>query len=105
MDLSDTQLIERTLGGEPDAFNTLVRRWERQIYGLTLRMLGRDDEARDATQETFIQNVTVSFLGLSVASPLALLVAVIYVLGALTGGSLYALLRRSIEGAKRSASR
>ena len=52
--MSDTQLIERTLGGEPDAFNTLVRRWERQIYGLTLRMLGRDDEARDATQETFL---------------------------------------------------
>jgi RNA polymerase sigma-70 factor, ECF subfamily len=54
LDLSDTQLIERTLGGEPDAFNMLVRRWERQIYGLTLRMLGRDDEARDATQETFL---------------------------------------------------
>jgi len=54
LDLSDTQLIERTLGGEPDAFNLLVRRWERHIYGLTLRMLGRDDEARDATQETFI---------------------------------------------------
>lgn len=51
---SDTQIIERTLGGEPDAFNLLVRRWERQIYGLTLRMLGRDDEAKDATQETFL---------------------------------------------------
>src|SRR5215510_306708 len=51
---SDTQIIERTLGGEPDAFNLLVRRWERQIYGLTLRMLGRDEEAKDATQETFL---------------------------------------------------
>lgn len=54
LELSDTQIIERTLGGEPDAFNMLVRRWERQIYGLTLRMLGRDDEAKDATQETFL---------------------------------------------------
>lgn len=54
MELTDTQLIERTLGGESDAFNLLVHRWERQIYGLTLRMLGRDDEARDATQETFL---------------------------------------------------
>lgn len=54
MEMSDTQIIERTLGGEPEAFNTLVRRWERQIYGLTLRMLGRDEEARDATQETFL---------------------------------------------------
>ena len=54
MELSDSHLIERTLGGEPDAFNLLVRRWERQIYGLTLRMLGRDEEAKDATQETFL---------------------------------------------------
>ena len=54
MELSDSQIIEQTLGGEPDAFNVLVRRWERHIYGLTLRMLGRDDEAKDATQETFL---------------------------------------------------
>ena len=54
MELSDTQIIERTLSGETDAFNMLVRRWERQIYGLTLRMLGRDEEAKDATQETFL---------------------------------------------------
>jgi RNA polymerase sigma-70 factor (ECF subfamily) len=54
LELSDTQIIERTLGGEHDAFNLLVRRWERQIYGLALRMLGRDDEAKDATQETFL---------------------------------------------------
>src|SRR5499433_4590032 len=54
LELTDTQIIERTLKGEPDAFNMLVRRWERQIYGLTLRMLGRDEEAKDATQETFL---------------------------------------------------
>jgi RNA polymerase sigma-70 factor, ECF subfamily len=54
LELNDSQIIERTLGGEPEAFNMLVRRWEGQIYGLTLRMLGRDEEARDATQETFL---------------------------------------------------
>jgi len=54
LELSDSQIIERTLGGEPEAFNVLVRRWERQIYGLTLRLLGRDEEAKDATQETFL---------------------------------------------------
>jgi len=54
LELSDSQIIERTLAGEPDAFGVLVRRWERQIYGLTLRMLGRDEEAKDATQETFL---------------------------------------------------
>ena len=47
-----------------------------------------------------IQNrelVTMSFLGFSVRAPLAILAAVVYVLGAITGGSLYALLRKSVR--------
>jgi len=31
-----------------------VRRWERRIFALTYGMLGREEDARDATQETFI---------------------------------------------------
>jgi RNA polymerase sigma-70 factor, ECF subfamily len=54
MELSDNQIIERTLAGETDAFSLLVQRWERPIYGLSLRMLGRDEDARDVCQETFI---------------------------------------------------
>ena len=42
--------------------------------------------------------VTMSFLGSSARVPLALLVAI--ALGAATGGSLFALLRRSFEGSK-----
>ena len=42
--------------------------------------------------------VTMSFLGINARVPLALLVAVAYLLGAATGGSLFALLRRSYEG-------
>jgi uncharacterized integral membrane protein len=44
--------------------------------------------------------VTMSFLGSSARVPLALLVAVAYLLGAATGGSLFALLRRSYEGSR-----
>ncbi len=54
MDVTDSQLIARVLGGESDAYGVLVQRWERPIYGLTLRMLGHSEDARDATQETFI---------------------------------------------------
>ena len=50
-----------------------------------------------------LQIVTMSFLGISARVPLALLVAVIYVLGMATGGSLWALLRRSLHGARRTA--
>jgi lipopolysaccharide assembly protein A len=44
--------------------------------------------------------VTMSFLGFSVRAPLAILAAVIYVLGAFTGGSLFALLRHSLQRSK-----
>jgi putative membrane protein len=46
------------------------------------------------------QVTTVSFLGFSVRAPLALLVVVIYLLGMVTGGSLWSLLRRSFAGAR-----
>jgi lipopolysaccharide assembly protein A len=42
--------------------------------------------------------VTISFLGLSADAPLALLIAIAYLLGTATGGSLFALLRRSVRG-------
>ena len=48
------------------------------------------------------QSVGVSFLALGVTLPLAVLVFVVYVLGALSGGSLYALLRRSVVGSRRA---
>jgi uncharacterized integral membrane protein len=50
-----------------------------------------------------LQLVTMSFLGFSARIPLALLAAGIYLLGAVSGGSLLALLRQSIQGAKRHA--
>jgi len=47
--------------------------------------------------------VSITFLGSALSSPLALIVLVVYLLGAATGGSLYALLRRSIQGSRRAA--
>ena len=41
-----------------------------------------------------IELVMVSFLSLQARAPLALLTIVVYLLGAVTGGSLFALLRR-----------
>ena len=49
-----------------------------------------------------LEVVTMSFLGFNVRAPLALLTIVVYLLGAATGGSVLALLRRSYEGSKRS---
>ena len=44
-----------------------------------------------------LEMIRMSFLGLSLRAPLALLAVIVYVLGAITGGSLFALLRRSIR--------
>jgi uncharacterized integral membrane protein len=48
-----------------------------------------------------LEAVTISFLGFKVRAPLAVLAIVVYVLGALTGGGLLALLRRSYQGSRR----
>ncbi len=49
-------------------------------------------------------SVSVSFLTFAVSLPLAVLVGIVYVLGAATGGSLFGLLRRSYAGSWRSPS-
>ena len=51
---TDEQMVERALSGDPEAFGEIVRRWERRIFALSFGMLGREDDARDATQETFL---------------------------------------------------
>ena len=51
---SDEQIVERALSGDAEAFGEIVHRWERRIFALAYGILGREEEARDATQETFI---------------------------------------------------
>ncbi len=51
---TDEIIVERALTGDAEAFGEIVRRWERRIFALAYGMLGREDDARDATQETFL---------------------------------------------------
>lgn len=46
------------------------------------------------------QSVTVSFLNFRISAPHALLIAIIYLLGMVTGGGVWALMRRAFEGAR-----
>jgi uncharacterized integral membrane protein len=48
-----------------------------------------------------LEAATMSFLGFKVRAPLAVLAIVVYVLGAATGSSLVALLRRSYKASRR----
>ena len=52
--VTDEIIVQRALTGDAEAFGEIVRRWERRIFALAYGMLGREDDARDATQETFL---------------------------------------------------
>lgn len=55
MTLTDEELVTRSMGGDADSFNQLVLRWERPIYALAYRVIGREEEARDVCQDTFLR--------------------------------------------------
>jgi RNA polymerase sigma-70 factor (ECF subfamily) len=52
---TDEELVASAIGGDPDSFNQLVSRWERPIYALAYRTLGREEDARDVVQEAFLR--------------------------------------------------
>ncbi|MDQ2786762.1 MAG: sigma-70 family RNA polymerase sigma factor [Chloroflexota bacterium] len=51
----DEALVRAALHGDLDAFNRLVRTYERQAYAVALRLMRRPELAEDATQDAFIQ--------------------------------------------------
>jgi RNA polymerase sigma-70 factor (ECF subfamily) len=53
-DERDEDLVRRCREGDRSAFGVLVERHERRVYNLALRMTGREEDARDATQEAFL---------------------------------------------------
>ena len=54
-DDADVALVDRVLAGDTEAFEPLVRRYERALFTVALRMLGNRDEAGDATQNAFVK--------------------------------------------------
>jgi RNA polymerase sigma-70 factor, ECF subfamily len=51
----DRKLVERVLEGDSEAFNLLVRQWEKPIYNFILRMIGDREEAMDLSQDVFMK--------------------------------------------------
>ena len=50
-----SEVIERVLKGDTEAFNILVRQWEKPIYNFILRMIGDREEAMDLSQDCFMK--------------------------------------------------
>src|SRR5262245_5286214 len=55
MPSTDEELVALSANGDTDSFNELVLRWERSIHALAYRTIGRDEDARDICQETFLR--------------------------------------------------
>lgn len=55
---NDDQLIRRTQEGDIQAFDILVRRYQKKIYFAAYRMVKSHDAADDIAQETFINAYT-----------------------------------------------
>src|ERR671919_2444941 len=55
MTRTDEELVALSMGGDVDSFNQLILRWERPIYALAYRVIGREEDARDVAQETFLR--------------------------------------------------
>lgn len=51
----DGALVASALGGNPDAFGTLVERYDRAVYHLAFRTMRDAEEARDVAQEAFFK--------------------------------------------------
>ena len=53
--MDDKQLVQQAAAGDTAAFETLVERYQQQVYHLTLRMVGNDADAQDLAQEAFVR--------------------------------------------------
>lgn len=55
MSKADNDLIERTLAGDESAFQSLYEKYVRKVYNLAYRMIGREGDPEEMTQEIFYQ--------------------------------------------------
>lgn len=53
--MEDNEVIFRCLAGEREAFGMIVNKYQSGILSLAWSLLGNSEEARDATQEVFVQ--------------------------------------------------
>ncbi len=51
----DDELVRRSQAGNSEAFEELVRRYERKVYSITYRMMGNEQDASEALQDTFLR--------------------------------------------------
>jgi RNA polymerase sigma-70 factor, ECF subfamily len=54
----DRDLVEQVLGGRREAFDDLIRRYQRQAVAVSYRLLGNSQDALEVTQDAFLKAFT-----------------------------------------------
>jgi len=52
---ADAEAVERARGGDHAAFRVLVERYQGRVFGLALRVLRDEEQARDVVQDAFLK--------------------------------------------------
>ncbi|HEX8524267.1 MAG TPA: RNA polymerase sigma factor [Tepidisphaeraceae bacterium] len=55
---SDGQLVRDTLSGNRQAYDQLIRRYQRQAVAVSYRLLGNTNDAMEVTQDAFLKSFT-----------------------------------------------
>jgi len=58
VEASDAKLVEQAIAGQRQAFDALIRRYQRQAVAVSFRLLGRQEDALEVTQDAFLKAYT-----------------------------------------------
>lgn len=51
----DSYYISKVLGGEPDSFAPLVEKYKTMAYNISIRIVGRPEDAEEVAQDSFVK--------------------------------------------------
>lgn len=52
--LTDDQLLDKALAGDPQAFGQMVRKYQDRLYNTMVHVVGSPEDARDVVQDAFV---------------------------------------------------
>ncbi|AGC67960.1 RNA polymerase sigma-H factor AlgU [Thermoclostridium stercorarium subsp. stercorarium DSM 8532] len=58
MDTAEKKLIELSVGGDVEAFETLIQSHQKKVYNIALRMTGNPEDAQELAQEAIVRAFT-----------------------------------------------